>query len=183
MNGSPASNLAQSATSRATWVVAGVAMFWGGVGGFAHSLLPTSKGALALPWYAQLIIGAAAAVAALWLILPDIGARLFAVSVVAGWMGPMLLDDVATRISKAVADRDVTFAAEEGAKAADLGAELAAGAARLKKALENVAIENPTAKKALKEFVQPATDFKAQQKELEDISKRLKQLKQKYAED
>jgi len=87
-----------------TWVLLGIAAAFGAVGGFVHryAVPPEDRGV----WYSGILMGAAGAVAFMFIMIPDDPFRFLAVSLVAGFGGKAILESVlATLNAKAVQNR------------------------------------------------------------------------------
>jgi hypothetical protein len=87
-----------------TWLLVAIAVGAGAIGGFVHryAVPPADRGV----WYAGILMGAAGAVAFMFIMIPDDPFRFLAVSLVAGFGGKAIIESVLESINAKIVRRN-----------------------------------------------------------------------------
>jgi hypothetical protein len=102
--------VAQAADAN-TWVVIGLALVAGMIGGWAHKFTTPKEDATPLVGY--LLLGAVSSVALLYVALPQTVVQLIALSLLAGYGGKALLDSLLAKIMLKVSESKTQFVIEQ----------------------------------------------------------------------
>jgi len=96
------------------WVIIGVVVVFGALGGWAHKLASPTEDQRRWPNF--VIVGAVAALAVLFVFTPKDPIKLIALAVVAGYGGKSFLDALEYKIKAAVAEAETKSAKDQGQK-------------------------------------------------------------------
>jgi uncharacterized membrane protein YeaQ/YmgE (transglycosylase-associated protein family) len=177
-------SLADSLRSKNTWLVLLVVSAFGLFGGLFSLLVPHEE-ATAPIWYVYLIMGIVAAITAFWLLRPSEGdgARLVALSFIAGFIGQPIVDVFQARFQAIVAKNDAAKATRLGAKSAELALDDNRRAQRLQEIISRLMKSNPGVVGTVpEEIAKPTQTLENHRKDLEAIAVQLNELRSKYPE-
>lgn len=160
-----------------TWLVVGISALFGLLGGLAHKLTSppddkTSK-------WVYIVVGGIASISVLYILSPQDGVKLIALSLAAGYAGKAVLDALEARVKTALAQKDADQAKETAQKAIELGKKATNMAQNLSQKSKDFGkvLTNTKAflSKEIQESFEPHYDFFTESSH-EPISKELENL-------
>ncbi len=121
MNTQEIASLASSFGNWQTWAIILAVAGFGALGGLAHKLTAPADDVTSIANY--VVVGAIAALAVLFVFVPQDVVRLVALSISAGYAGKAILDALEARVQTALAEAEVDRLRETGLKTAAAGKE------------------------------------------------------------